>query len=408
MKRVLMVTTFYPPYSFGGDAIDVQLWAGALTRRGCAVTVVHNEDAYMALASQPQRDFQPEPGVEVIPLRSRWGRLGLLLSHQTGQPGVYAPQLQRLCAERHFDTIVFVNTSLIGGPGVFALGGDAVRVVIASEHWLICPTHVLWRYDAVPCEERRCLRCTLHHHRPPQLWRHTGLLEQAGRHIDAFIARSEFSRRKHEEYGFPFSMQVVPNFVPPPGPAGSRPHDRPYVFFAGRVEESKGLGDVLPFFLDNPGVDLVIAGTGTAEAALRQQTAGATHVRWLGFVPRHELGAWYAHAVASLVPSTTFETFGIVVIEALSHGTPVIARRRGPLPELVEKGGGLLFDTPDEMARAVRSLIESPARRQELADSARRAFDAHWREDAVVPRFIDIVERVRAARAAAAQAGIAG
>jgi glycosyltransferase involved in cell wall biosynthesis len=285
----------------------------------------------------------------------------------------------------------------MGGPGVFTICPDALRVFVATEHWLICPTHVLWRYDGRACDERRCLRCTLHHHRPPQLWRQTGLLERAAREVDVFIARSEFSRRKHREYGFQPPMEVVPAFVAAPAASGaSRPHDRPYFFFAGRVEHLKGLADVLPLFARDRGADLVIAGTGSAEATLRAETAACPHIRWLGFLPQRELGRWYSHAIASIMPSLTYETFGIVVIEAFSHGTPVVARMRGPLPELIERGGGgLLFETAEDLDRALRSLVEDPALRRRLAGEAGASFRANFSEDAVMPQFLDVIEAAR-------------
>lgn len=401
MQRVLILTTFYPPYSFGGDAVDAQLWAGALARRGCTVTVVHNQDAYEALASRPRAGHRPDPAVEVISLRTAWGRAGLLLSHQTGGTGVYTRQLHQLCAERRFDTVLFMNVSLLGGPTVFSLCSSAVRIVVATDHWLICPTHVLWRYDGVACNERQCLRCTLHHHRPPQLWRRTGLLERHGRTVDLFVARSEFSRRKHREYGFPFDMEVVPAFVPHPEmSAEASPHGRPYFLFVGRVEELKGLAEVLPLFAHDRGADLVIVGTGAAEARLRAAAAASPYVHWSGFVPRHELTAWYRHAIALVVPSTTYETFGIVVIEAFSHGTPVIARRLGPLPELLARGGGgVLFDTTEELDGALRTVFEDQRLRHTLAHEAARSFDEHWSENAVVPPFMDLVECARQRKA---------
>ncbi|MEP6914250.1 MAG: glycosyltransferase family 4 protein [Acidobacteriota bacterium] len=408
MRRVLLVTTFYPPYSFGGDAVDMQVWADALARRGCDVTVVHDLDAYQTLAAPtglpspgplPGGGGAAQPGVEVIGLRSRLGRLGLLMTHQTGHPVVHGAALRRLCAERGFDTVLFANVSLMGGPAVFAICPGAVHVFVATEHWLICPTHVLWRYDGRPCDERRCLRCTLLHRRPPQLWRHAGLLDRAARDIDVFVARSEFSRRKHREYGFLPPMEVVPCFVAAPSPsrAPSRsPHARPYFLFAGRVEELKGLADVLPLFMHERGADLVIAGTGAAEAALRAASAASPHVRWLGFVPRDELARWYRHAVALVMPSVTYETFGIVVIEALSHGTPVIARRRGPLPELIERGGGgVLFDTADQLDAALRDILADDRMRKTLAAQAEASFRANFSEEAVLPRFLGIVEAAR-------------
>lgn len=401
MQRVLVVTTFYPPYSFGGDAIDVELWAGALARRGGAVTVVHDENAFLARASAPEnRQHTPEPGVEVIGLRSRLGRIGLLVGHQTGHPVVHGTELRDLCAARRFDTVIFHNVSLMGGPGVFSLCPGAVRVFVALEHWLVCPTHVLWRYDGRPCDERRCLRCTLLHRRPPQLWRYSGGLTRAARHIDVFIARSEFSRRKHREYGFAFPMEVVPCFAAPPGPEGGPvPHHRPYFLFVGRVEHLKGLDEVLPLFSHDRGADLVIAGSGDAEADLRAATRSSPHIRWLGFVPHSDLSCWYRHASALVMPSATYETFGMVVIEAFSHGTPVVARRRGPLPELIERsGGGMLFDTQGELDAALGRLMVEPELRRALSEKALRSFHTHWTEQAVVPHFVDIVERARARR----------
>ena len=51
--KILMFTTFYPPYSFGGDAIGVQRMARALAARGHQVTVVHDEDSYLILGGSP-------------------------------------------------------------------------------------------------------------------------------------------------------------------------------------------------------------------------------------------------------------------------------------------------------------------------------------------------------------------
>ena len=75
----------------------------------------------------------------------------------------------------------FNNVSLVGGPGVLSTG-NGIRIYEAHEHWLVCPSHVLWRHGRELCTGRQCLRCTLNHRRPPQLWRYTGYLEQQLRH----------------------------------------------------------------------------------------------------------------------------------------------------------------------------------------------------------------------------------
>ena len=81
--------------------------------------------------------------------------------------------------------------------------------------------------------------------------------------------------------------------------------------------------------------DLLVAGTGTLADKLKARAAGNGRVRFLGPVPQADIGRLYAHAVACLVPSLTYETFGMVVIEAFARKTRVIVRDLGALPEIV-------------------------------------------------------------------------
>jgi glycosyltransferase involved in cell wall biosynthesis len=106
------------------------------------------------------------------------------------------------------------------------------------------------------------------------------------------------------------------------------------------------------------------------------------------------LRSYYAHAVALIVPSVCFETFGIILIEAFRHTTPVLARRLGPFPEIVEQaGGGELFETQAQLLDAMRRMQEDRGYRDRLAQAGRRAFESYWSEEAVMPRYLDIVRR---------------
>ena len=397
--RFGFLTTFYPPHNFGGDGIGIQRLARGLVRAGHQVTVIHDVDAYNALHQGPEPGPQAEPeGLEVIGLRSGMGTLSSLLTQQLGRPVLNGGRIARLLDERKFDVINFHNISLVGGPGILKYG-RALKLYMAHEHWLVCPSHVLWRHNRELCTGRECLKCELTYRRPPQLWRRTGYLERELHHVDAFIAMSEFSRQKHREFGFPREMEVLPYFLPDPEPAGARvggasPHGRPYFLFVGRLEKIKGLDDVIPVFRDYPGADLVIAGDGEYGATLRALGDGMPNVRFLGRVPLEELRRYYEHAIGLVVPSVCFETFGIILIEAFRQGTPVIARRIGPFPEIVEtSGGGELFGTRDELVAAMRRLQEDPARRARLAAAGYDAFVARWSERAVVPQYLDIVAR---------------
>lgn len=399
--RFGFITTFYPPWNFGGDGIAIQRLSQALARRGHQVTVVHDADAYRALAGGDPPAAEPEPsGIEVVTLKSRLGVVSPLLSQQIGRPVVHGRHIARILAARQCDVINFHNVSLVGGPGLFRLG-HGVKLYMAHEHWLVCPTHVLWRHRREICTGRQCLRCQWRYRRPPQWWRWTGLLARELQHVDAFIAMSEFSRAKHREFGFPREMEVLAPL--PPARASTRPPDpdpprpaagRPYFLYVGRLERMKGVQDLLPHFGGADPPDLLIAGNGTAAPMLKEAAARLPRVRLLGMMPPEVLEPLYQHALAVLAPAIGFETFGLTLLEAWQHGTPVIARRLGPFPELIDaSGAGLLFETAGELGEALQRLAHDPALRQRLGASGRRAVASRWSEDALLAGYLDIAGR---------------
>jgi glycosyltransferase involved in cell wall biosynthesis len=395
--RFCFFTTFYPPFNFGGDGIGVQRLARALVARGCEVTVVHDLDAYRALRPGPD-PAAPKPdlqGLRVVSLESRLGRLSLFLAHQCGRPVVHARQIRQILRDGDFDVLTFHNVSLLGGPGLLAFGGDVPKIYMAHEHWLVCPTHTLWRHNRELCTGRQCVRCTLRYRRPPQLWRWMGHVRRQSRHVDTFIAMSEFSRQKHREFGFDRRMEVLPYFLPPVGPVSaaseSSPHPNPYFLYVGRLERLKGVDDLLTAFEQYAGADLLIAGDGDHGPALRLRASGNARVVFLGRVEREPLNRYYRHATALLVPSVCYETFGVITLEAFQQRTPVLARRLGPLPEIVEgAGGGEVFDTCDELVSAMQRLQADPSRRRAVGEAGFRAYETHYSEQVVVPRFLEL------------------
>ncbi len=387
--RILMFTTFYPPYSFGGDAVGVQRMARALAARGHDVTVVHDQDAYLSLGGSPGADGPPD-GVRAIGLRSRFGMMSNLLTQQTGRPLVHGARIRAIAAEKPYDLIWYNNTSLVGGPGLLAIG-DGLKLYEAHEHWLVCPTHVLWRYNSELCDKRDCLRCVLSYRRPPQLWRSTGLLDRMLDKIDVIIAKSEFSRQKHREFGLRQPMQVLPYFLPDIDLATVPPytgHPRPYFLFVGRLERIKGLQDVFPAFDRYPGADLIILGDGDYADELKRLAAHNDRIIFLGRKSPDDLAAYYRGAIGLIVPSVCYETFGIILIESFRLGTPVIARDLGPFPEILKKanGGSLFHDEPSLIA-AMTALQSDPAHRARLAANARAAFETHWHERPVLAAY---------------------
>jgi glycosyltransferase involved in cell wall biosynthesis len=403
--RFAMVTTFYPPYHFGGDAIFIRRLSHALARRGHQIDVIHDADAFRSLHAGAEPAPLEEPdGVRVHRLESRFPMLSCLATQQLGRPLVHGTRIGEILGAARPDVVHFHNISLVGGPRVLAYG-DGVKLYMAHEHWLVCPTHVLWRHNRELCTGRECFRCQLTFRRPPQLWRHTGLLEREAGAIDVFLSPSRFSAEKHRELGFPYPLEVMPYFLPDldsgaePAAEFREPHERPYFLFVGRLEKIKGVQDLFPHFGADAPADLWIVGAGEYEDVLRREAAELSHVRFLGRRSPEELRAIYRRALAVLVPSVCYETFGIILLEAFREQVPVLARALGPLTEVVrESGGGLLFDTPAELAAGLRKLGSDPALRERLAAAGHAALRERWTESAVLRQYFDVIRGVARTR----------
>ncbi|MGH9657221.1 MAG: glycosyltransferase family 4 protein [Bryobacteraceae bacterium] len=399
--RFLHLTTFYPPYSFGGDAMYVYRLAHALGDEGHHVDVVHCVDSYHLLhPGPPAIAFAEHPNVTRHELRSGWKWLSPLLTHQTGRTHLKSTQLRALFDAKSYDVVHYHNISLLG-PEALTLepaAGPAVKMYTTHEHWLICPMHVLWKFNERPCEKPECFRCTIAGGRPPQLWRHTGLLAEAAHSVDQFVSPSRFTAAMHAERGFSRPVAHLPYFIDrvdhdwqQPGP---RPHERPYFLFVGRLERIKGLHTLIDSWKDAD-FDLLVAGSGSCEAELRARAAPNPRIRFLGELPQRDLGPLYYHALASIVPSVTYETFGMINIESFARKTPVIARDLGALPEVIQDaGGGFVYRTGDELRRAVAEIAASPARRAELGENGYRAFLRWWTREAHLERYFGYLEAI--------------
>ncbi len=402
--RVAMVTTFYPPLNFGGDGRYVRRLAHALARRGVQVEIVHDADAWRALSGieeEPAPEPEP-PGVTVHRLRSRWALGATLLTHQTGLPLAHGAALRRILA-RGFDVVHFHNVSLIGGPGVLSLG-EGVKLYTAHEHWLVCPTHVLWRHDRELCTGRECLRCAIAYRRPPQPWRATGLLEHHVNQVDAFIALSRSVAENHRTFGFMRAMVPMTSFLPETEweraaePVGL-PTQRPFFLFVGRLERIKGLQDVVPHFTRPMPADLVIAGEGNFETELRRLAGGNPQIRFIGHQSSEALRTLYRGALALITPSQCYEVFPMVVLEAFRESTPIIARALGPYPEIVaDSGAGLLFHDAATLEAALAQMAGDPALREDLAQRARHAVTTRWSEQSAMDAYFELVRSVAGRR----------
>ena len=288
--------------------------------------------------------YADHPNVIVHGLESPWGRLSPLATHQTGLPLFKAARIQEIL-RMGFDVIHYHNISLFG-PKVLTYG-QGIKLYTFHEYWLVCPTHVLFRFNRAPCTRPHCFACSLTYKRPPQWWRHSGLLPAALKQVHAFLAPSRFCQDLHHQMGLDIPIVHLPNFVPAAESAvlPSSPHaeDMPeplYFLSVGRLEKLKGLQTLIPLFRRYRKAQLWIAGTGSHEPQLRQLAAGDTNIRFLGYKTAGDLHGLYRQAVAVLVPSLCLEIFPLVILEAFRQRTPVVVRNLGGMPEILAESGG--------------------------------------------------------------------
>ena len=398
MPRFCMITTFYPPYSFGGDAIFVRSLSRALAARGHPVDVIHCLDSHRALMPRghgvESTAAQEPEGVTVHRLRSPFGILSPLATQQTGHPMFKSAEINRVLGAKSFDVIHFHNISLIGGPGLLRLG-NAVKLYTIHEHWLLCPMHTLFRNDRELCTRKTCFSCSLHYQRPPQMWRYGDLLPQSVARVDAFLAPTEFTRQIHLDSGLPMRIRVLGSFHEQMENLGEPAPARPFFLYAGRLERLKGVEDLIEVFRTYTGADLMIAGEGADGQRLRALAEGLDHIRFLGHMEQGGLASLYSDAVAVLIPSVAYEVFPLVILESFAAATPVIARNRGSLAEIVNTSqGGLLFNDRSELRGHLQRIQAEPDLRTNLGRSGHAAWQERWTLSVHLNNYLSLVDEL--------------
>jgi glycosyltransferase involved in cell wall biosynthesis len=212
------------------------------------------------------------------------------------------------------------------------------------------------------------------------------------RRVSVFVAVSRFVARIYGRHGV--ESTVLPNFVPasptPPEPCALRSG----IAFVGRLTADKGIHDVLSLAAALPDVPVTIVGTGALEHEVRAAAARLPNVILTGFVPPAEVSRIVAHARLVVLPSLCHEAAGLVAVEAMSAGTPVVAYSSGGLAEYVgDAGCGLVVPRdPVTLATACsRLLADEPAWAVMSQHGLEAARTTHSRER-YVSRLLEVYE----------------
>jgi glycosyltransferase involved in cell wall biosynthesis len=131
-----------------------------------------------------------------------------------------------------------------------------------------------------------------------------------------------------------------------------------YLLFVGRLHPEKGVAEAVEV-AQKTGDELIIMGPPVTGEYWDKEVKPylGEKIRHIGVVSRKELYEYYGNAKATLVPIQWEEPFGLVMVESMATGTPVIAFRRGSVPEIVVDGkNGFMVNTVDEMAEATKKI----------------------------------------------------
>jgi glycosyltransferase involved in cell wall biosynthesis len=159
-------------------------------------------------------------------------------------------------------------------------------------------------------------------------------------------------------------------------------HDRVKVIYVGRVSTEKNLDVIAEIFRDKKDAQLIVVGDGPYRAEMKEICPGAV---FAGFLQGEELSQAYASADIFVFPSTT-DTFGNVVLEAMSSGLPVIVTdKMGPKEMVTEGENGFIARDDEDFRRKLNLLIQDKALRKKMGAQAREyALTRSW--DAVFSR----------------------
>ncbi|MFI9155635.1 glycosyltransferase [Streptomyces sp. NPDC053367] len=370
--HVLVVHNRYASAQPSGENKVVDQETALLRRAGHRVELFERRSDDIAAKSLP--------GKAALPFLVPWN------------PAVRKELAARLRAERP-DIVHVHNVFPLLSPAVLAACADAGVPVVATLHnyTQVCPPGTLQR-DGRPCTE--CVGAA-----PLPAVRHgcyrgsrlatvplaVSLSVNRRRWwsgVERFLCISAAQRDVLVRSGMPAErLAVKHNFVPDPGMC--RSGDGEHLLYLGRLAEAKGVRLLMAAWDEiaaggGVGVPLVIAGTGPLEGEVTAWAAGRDDVRYAGLLDTAECREAVARSVAVVAPSTWLEAFGLVVVEAMAAGVPVVAAGHGAFVELVEDGVTGLLHRPGEsasLASCVRRIAAGPALGRQMGEAARRRYE---------------------------------
>ena len=374
--KILHLNTFDDPVDGGGA--EVVLWE---LIRGLASA--GHDNVLLATSDQPGLKMTERDGIPVW----RAGFRNLYWSGNRTLKGAalraawhafdsYNPWMQghlrRVLQTERPDVVTVHGLSGWSAASWKTIQSQGIPIVqILHDHYLLCPKTTMFKKGHV-CQTQ-CISCHLLRIRHPNL----------SNALSAVVGVSQYILDRHMALGYFHDValrQVIHNVrcsnalgLDEPSPVRESPTCL-HIGFIGQLVPTKGVKILIDAFRAAalPNAELWIAGNGNPdyETSLREY-AGSAPVRFLG---RQKPKEFFSQMDIVVVPSLWQEPLGLVVVEALAFGKPVIASRRGGIPEMVIGGAnGILFEPnrPDELRDALRLLAGDDEMRSRMGKVAK-------------------------------------
>lgn len=392
--RILMLSDVYFP-RINGVSTSIETFRAGLQAEGVATTLIAPRyTAKVGHTAAPADSRTDDPDLIRLPAwRVPFDPEDRLMSWRAAL--ALAPQLAR-----HRYDLIHVQTPFTAHYAGLALGRRLGLPVIASYHTLF--EEYLYHY--LPALPREWLR---------------GLARRFSRRqcndLATVIVPSGAMAARLRDYGVETPIEILPTGIPlqrfrhGDGARFRARHgiapDRPVALFVGRVAHEKNI-DFLIEAVDQarrqcPDLLLLITGEGPARAALERQAANlglTAHVRFLGYLDRaSDLPDAYAGADLFVFASRT-ETQGLVLLEAMAAGLPVLALAEMGTADILAGEHGCVIGADDVAGFAwqMAELLNDGARRARLAEAA-RAHAASWSDPVLARRLTSLYAQLAGA-----------
>jgi len=317
-------------------------------------------------------------------------------------------EIRNIIRQEKPDVVHFHNVfPLISPSAYYAAKSEGVAVIQTLHNFrLICPNAILFRSGNIceacvgkiipyPSLVYKCYRndrlatlvvvLMLSIHRLIGTW----LLS-----VDKYIVPSEFTKKKMLKSGIPCDkFRIKPNFFTSSKVKKIEIRDK--FVYVGRLSPEKGIRTLLRVIDKMNQISFSIAGTGPLEDYIKLFSVTHNNCRFNGHILRDEIENLLSQAIALIVPSECFETFGLVIIEAFSCGVPVIVSDIGSLSEIVENEyTGLKFapGNPDELARKIQWAWDHRAEMEIMGRNALSDFEEKYSPERNLEILLDIYE----------------